>query len=864
MAFPTRSSIAFSPKAFRCYNPGSSNRVGILILKALILSGVFIINGVVLTPARSVGLQRGDRVFDERLPETVRQAEAAIPTVLERFSRETHSDPVRPQAHQVIQVLIQAGQLEKAAKTAIRFGNCCKFTRAYYDALVFYRQALELRSLSAEDNANALNGIALIYADLNALDLAARYFIQSTEQAGDDVSTLTTALTGMADINRQQGKLVEASEYIAKAIQLRDRYHAGADATLLYVQGLVRQERDQIENARTDFSEALANYATKSDTLGQVRALCALSDLSLRCSQKQAALEYSLRGQELAQQAGKRADVIGDYFDTFEMLWRSLISHARAECALGNVASALKSYSKWMDYIEGSWVSAVATENGAVAFRERAGDPYREYVDLLVKEGRFQEAYEIASPIKAMAFLSFAGSHKPKPRAEDAERSRELRELSHLVNSLRSQPAAGLNRKQRSRVQTDLEEIEYKVEEIRLQGEMLHIHERQRWVERPNTDKLRKKMAADHMTLVEFSLGETRSLVSLFTGGEVYFETIPSRRDIENAVKPFLGEIGTSPNALSLERDLHRLKQNAAAIFAMLFGGLANKIERGQRLLVIPDGLLNYLPFEALTHDGRYLMEDHEIGYTRSASLLVQQQDSKATADGDKMDLLAFGDPVFGTDSRSSLKRKHRTSSVDVLRGSLISRGFQLPPLPRTRDEVKSISSFFPAGRTRLYLGKDSTEDALKHEALQKYRRLHFATHSLVDEKSPARSAVLLTPDAVEDGLLDMNEITDLDLDCDLVVLSACQTGRGQLLNGEGIVGLSRAFLYAGARNVVVSLWSVSDISTSRLMKDFYQQLSGNARNTEALRHAKLQMLQSRTISRHPYYWAPFISIEKR
>src|SRR5205085_7725875 len=136
---------------------------------------------------------------------------------------------------------------------------------------------------------------------------------------------------------------------------------------------------------------------------------------------------------------------------------------------------------------------------------------------------------------------------------------------------------------------------------------------------------------------------------------------------------------------------------------------------------------------------------------------------------------------------------------------------------PRTRDEVQYIASLFPPDRRKMLLGRESTEEAIKQEPLRRYRRLHFATHSLIDEKSPWRSAVVLTPgDAGEDGFLEVGEISRLDLDCDLVVVSACQTGRGQLLSGEGIVGLSRAFLYAGARAVVVSLWNVSDISTGQ------------------------------------------------
>jgi CHAT domain-containing protein len=124
---------------------------------------------------------------------------------------------------------------------------------------------------------------------------------------------------------------------------------------------------------------------------------------------------------------------------------------------------------------------------------------------------------------------------------------------------------------------------------------------------------------------------------------------------------------------------------------------------------------------------------------------------------------------------------------------------------------------------------------------------------------------VVLTPgdQAKEDGLLEAAEISRLDLDCDLAVVSACQTGRGRLLSGEGIVGLSRAFLLAGARAVVVSLRNVSDASTSRLMKNFYRNLTEGSSNAAALRKAKLEMIQSGRQTRHPYYWSSFVIIGK-
>jgi CHAT domain-containing protein len=154
------------------------------------------------------------------------------------------------------------------------------------------------------------------------------------------------------------------------------------------------------------------------------------------------------------------------------------------------------------------------------------------------------------------------------------------------------------------------------------------------------------------------------------------------------------------------------------------------------------------------------------------------------------------------------------------------------------------------------------TEQSIRSEDLHLYRRIHFATHSLVDEGLPSRSAIVLgLSDTLEDGFLTVGAIADYEVDCELVVLSACQTGRGQILRGEGLVGLARSFLFAGARSVMVSLWSVSDVSTTQFMKILYRHLLAKTSGAESLRQAKLESIANGKAARHPYYWAPFVLI---
>ena len=189
----------------------------------------------------------------------------------------------------------------------------------------------------------------------------------------------------------------------------------------------------------------------------------------------------------------------------------------------------------------------------------------------------------------------------------------------------------------------------------------------------------------------------------------------------------------------------------------------------------------------------------------------------------------------------------------------------QLNDLPGTADEVKAISGLFQTKnfKNASYVNHDASEQLIKSDQIANYNLLHFATHGVVDENNPELSRVFLQSSSEsEDGNLYSGEIYNLKLKANLVTLSACQTGLGKISKGEGVVGLSRALAYAGAKNIVVSFWSVSDASTAALMTDFYSHLlNGSGRDySRNLRQAKLDLIQKGDYST-PFYWAPFVLI---
>jgi CHAT domain-containing protein len=280
-------------------------------------------------------------------------------------------------------------------------------------------------------------------------------------------------------------------------------------------------------------------------------------------------------------------------------------------------------------------------------------------------------------------------------------------------------------------------------------------------------------------------------------------------------------------------------------------------------LIIIPDAAIHYVPFDALLTEAvdaeggirdyrtlPYLLREKNVSYIYSATFFQQTMHrQRKTA---PRDLLAFA-PVFGEEAMGPQNR-------------------ETGPLPASRDEVEGIDALFGTrygwferwfgGKTEVLLTGSATEDRLKTREAALYRYVHLATHGFVDEKEPGQSGLALAQGGrSEDGLLHLGEIYNLNLNADLVVLSACETGLGQLARGEGIIGLTRGFLYAGAANVLVSLWKVDDTTTAQLMQDFYVDLLADFPKTTALRRAKLRLIEKHPRFARPYYWSSFILI---
>jgi len=306
------------------------------------------------------------------------------------------------------------------------------------------------------------------------------------------------------------------------------------------------------------------------------------------------------------------------------------------------------------------------------------------------------------------------------------------------------------------------------------------------------------------------------------------------------------------------QSDLAKLNRRAARLYDLLLRPAETRLAGASRILISADGPLHRLPWAALRRHGRYLAEWRPIHCTASATVYGETRwNRRPASDPGSWRLVAFGDPEYpgnaGTPSEPP--------AVGEVRSAL-RRGLNLEPLPAARDEIRGIAELFPGAE--IYLGREATEEQAK-QAAPRADLLHFATHGLIDERFPLDSALALTlpvqpREGQDNGLLQAWEIFEtVRLKAHLVTLSACDTALGREMGGEGILGLTRAFQFAGAHSVLASLWSVADVSTAKLMERFYTYLREGRPKDEALRAAQLDLLRSAGGElAHPYHWAGF------
>jgi CHAT domain-containing protein len=510
---------------------------------------------------------------------------------------------------------------------------------------------------------------------------------------------------------------------------------------------------------------------------------------------------------------------------------------AGALAALGRNDEAIAELRTAVAAIESRQNEIGADPLGRASFLAEYEDLYVDLVELLVARGDVGEAFRVAEQMKARGLReAVAASHLDLSASLSAEeRSREkvledrVVEINKALLAARQQkePVAEIERKLES-ARTELNAFG---SEIRLQHPAIG----------------RRRIDAGVSSELPGGSGSLALIEYVAAAKQVIAFVVTSDAPIRAVRLPVARET-IEHDARELEALLAARSPGYRAAARRLYAKLLQPLERHIRgkttLSIVPDGALWTVPFHALVAaDGLYLIDRHTVFYAYSLSLLRSAAALRTTA---PPRLLALGNPTIAGEARTEAKAAFR----DVFLGSLVD----------AEAEVKSLAAMYPARQRRVYVRDAATEAVFKSDA-PGFSVIHIAAHALIDDRAPMYSAIVLSARAnADDGLLEAREVADLPLNAGLAVLSACQTARGKVRSGEGVIGLNWSFFAAGCPTTVVSQWNAESEATAALMIELHRRLRAGDTPAGALRAAQ-RRVRKEARYRHPFYWAPFIAV---
>ncbi|MEA2561760.1 MAG: hypothetical protein QOH06_3264 [Acidobacteriota bacterium] len=668
------------------------------------------------------------------------------------------------------------------------------------EALRHYEQALrlsrELRDVGQE--ANALNSIGYLYVSLGDLDRGVEHLEQSLalSRNAKDVRGEAAALNNLALVYERRDPPKARPLYESALALGRETGNRDIQAKAIGNLALLDLQEKNAGSALERSRGALA--LTEGNTEAESHLRFVMGQAYRRLDD----LESSRRELETALRLNReRGDRVDEAKVIAQLAW--------TERQTGDLPGALAHLKEGVRLLE-SIRAEVVEENLRATFLASKQDTYQLLIDTLM------------------------ALHKAQPgRGHDAE-ALQVSEQARARSLLDILAEAGAG-----------------------------VHEEALTQPRPaNLAEIRSKVLDGRALLLEYSLGEERSYLWAVTPDSLRSFELPPRSLIEEVARRWYGALVVHPQDEGYPKAGEEIRKAADELAAMLLGPVEELLS-DQPLLVVGDGALQYLPFGALPVGRAPLILRHEVVSLPSASTLAVLRRELGGRSPAPKTLAVLADPVFRLEDSRVARNAHnirRGDPLDLRAGEIDPR--QLPRLFFSHKEAEAIAKLVAEPQRFMALGFAATRSVAIGGELASYRMIHFATHGLIDSRRPELSSLVLS--LVDErgkplnGFLRLHDIYNLELRADLVVLSACQTALGQEIRGEGLIGLTRGFMYAGAARVLASLWSVDDRATSVLMERFYRHMvSGGMSPAAALRQAQIEM--SRDPHWHaPYYWAGF------
>lgn len=694
-----------------------------------------------------------------------------------------------------------------------------------------------LSTMTSGDTAGQIRFLELIgrgFEEVNRHAEAMRLFNRAIKLAGSDkdLPLPFMAYEGKAQVLVATGKANDARTVLQDALaKAREQRKRGHESQLLILLGSVAEKTGNYAAAINYWEEArqlatmLNFYRMDADATFELAKL-------YRDNQDLATAEVRANeGLAASQKVGDRYYVP-----------RNLTVLADLKALRGRSNEANQLYEQAEDVVEGMLVSVDEPYwNSSVA--ASMSQTYLRHFELAAKEGDVPGAFRVLERVRGRT-LAWALADKKAFAAE----SEKTASLEAEIANLQLRLMQSNNRDQRELLLDQLMEYERRVGFAWTKGDATA----QLLPVQPSTLGAIEGNLKPGEVLLEYVLDDPNSFCLSITRHDARLEQLPAgRKEIEILIKTYISETREKHNGTAISKQLYNLLVNPIS-----------EVARASRVTIVPDGVLNLLPFEALQNSaGEFLIRSHEITYVPSGTILetLHRLDKQPAPKS----LLAIGGVAY-EDQGNAGKALPASGSLSTRleRGVADLSGIALHDLPQTRDEVEKIGHLV-GHNSVILVGREATETAFKKEPLDQFRIIHLAVHGFADIQYPERSALILgrDPNSTDDGLLQVREIIRLKLNAELATLSACDTGIGKLQGEEGVSNLVEAFLVAGARSVVASLWSADDTSSTALMEDFYQRLTHGETVSSGLRNAKLDMLSKFGNDLNPYYWSAFISV---
>jgi CHAT domain-containing protein/predicted negative regulator of RcsB-dependent stress response len=674
-------------------------------------------------------------------------------------------------------------------------------------------------------------------------------------------------------------------------------------------------------------------------------ARTSLGDIALRQSRFADALKFYGQAADIARRDGRAELTWGAERGLGKTNWVMAAGASNAQAEAKHRDAALKHYRAALDTIETLFAGSVRADNARSNFLATTKDVFDEATGVLAElvlmnappasrgravasahasnaeaarplEGQSltyaAEAFRIVEQGKARSLLDMLGDARAQVREgvpaalleQKAANMARQQEIANLLGGV-GLPGGAPPTQTVAELEAELDRltVEFDSVENRIRTSSPRYAALVR-AEPLTLAEVQRQVLDDSTVLLEYSLGAHQSYLFAATRGGLTLHRLPSRERIERQAVELrqqlipagvrraiaginvestrgltLGSPSNAPgNVSAYAAAAHALYRTVVAPAAPILGG--------RRVLVVPDGALNYVPFESLVTNTEgtdysalsYLVKTNELVYAPSASVVAEVRRQAGRDAAGRGGMLLVADPVFdagdprsqgasqaATRARDSSAQRLSLSSALADVTNVKNANLKLARLDGTRSEAEEIAKLARAsgGRADVWLDFDANEANLHARKLDGYRVLHFATHGLLNSERPQFTglALSLVGQANADGFLRVDEVFNLRLGSPLVMLSACETGLGKERRGEGVIGLTRAFMYAGAPTVGVSLWSVADKSTAELMPEFYRRLlAGGEGAPAAMRASQLTMIARKRYSA-PYYWSPFVIV---